>query len=51
MPTQSPEIAAHLEFRYSTIEDFMEAVTWLQLGYHKKPVGILNVNGPHAAAS
>jgi predicted Rossmann-fold nucleotide-binding protein len=23
----------------------MEAMTWLQLGYHAKPVGMLNVDG------
>lgn len=28
-----------------TLEELMEALTWLQLGYHAKPVGILNVNG------
>jgi uncharacterized protein (TIGR00730 family) len=28
-----------------TFEEFFEAYTWLQLGYHRKPVGLLNVNG------
>jgi len=28
-----------------TIEELAEAFTWQQLGYHSKPVGILNVNG------
>lgn len=28
-----------------TFEEFFEAFTWLQLGYHNKPVGLLNVNG------
>jgi len=28
-----------------TIEELAEAFTWLQLGYHSKPIGILNVNG------
>jgi uncharacterized protein (TIGR00730 family) len=28
-----------------TLEEVMEALTWLQLGYHDKPVGLLNVNG------
>ena len=44
----SPSPPAHLNTfacRYDVIEEFMEAVTWLQLGYHVKPVGILNVNG------
>lgn len=28
-----------------TIEELFEALTWQQLGYHQKPVGLLNVNG------
>lgn len=28
-----------------TFEEFFEVYTWLQLGYHEKPVGLLNVNG------
>lgn len=28
-----------------TLEEFFEAWTWRQLGYHDKPVGLLNVNG------
>jgi uncharacterized protein (TIGR00730 family) len=28
-----------------TMEEFFEMYTWLQLGYHKKPVAILNING------
>ncbi len=28
-----------------TMEEFFEVLTWLQLGLHSKPVGILNVNG------
>ena len=27
-----------------TLEEVMEALTWLQLGYHDKPVGLLDVN-------
>ncbi|MBI3818075.1 MAG: TIGR00730 family Rossman fold protein [Planctomycetes bacterium] len=43
-----------------TLDELFETLTWLQLGYHKKPVGILNINdfyGPllamldHAAAA
>ena len=30
---------------FGTIEEFMEAVTWRQLGIHGKPSGILNVDG------
>ncbi|MDP2742504.1 MAG: LOG family protein, partial [Hydrogenophaga sp.] len=26
-------------------EEFFEAWTWRQLGYHDKPVGLLNTNG------
>jgi uncharacterized protein (TIGR00730 family) len=28
-----------------TLEELFEAWTWLQLGYHGKPVGVLNVGG------
>lgn len=28
-----------------TLEELFESFTWLQLGYHRKPVGVLNVNG------
>jgi len=28
-----------------TMEEFFEVLTWLQLGLHNKPVGVLNTNG------
>jgi uncharacterized protein (TIGR00730 family) len=28
-----------------TMDEFFEVITWLQMGLHKHPVGILNVNG------
>jgi uncharacterized protein (TIGR00730 family) len=28
-----------------TLEELFEALTWSQLGFHDKPVGLLNVNG------
>lgn len=30
---------------WGTLEEVFEAVTWTQLGYHNKPVGLLNVGG------
>lgn len=30
---------------YGTFEEFLEIVTWLQLGIHAKPCGLLNVRG------
>ncbi len=30
---------------YGTLEEFFEMLTWAQLGLHKKPVAILNING------
>lgn len=30
---------------YGTLEEVFEAVTWTQLSYHTKPVGLLNVDG------
>ncbi|MBM3364087.1 MAG: TIGR00730 family Rossman fold protein [Betaproteobacteria bacterium] len=28
-----------------TLEELFEVITWLQLGYHRKPVGLLNTQG------
>lgn len=30
---------------YGTLEELFEILTWAQLGLHKKPIGILNING------
>ena len=30
---------------YGTLEELFEMLTWAQLGLHKKPIAILNVNG------
>ena len=30
---------------FGTLEEFFEVLTWLQLGLHSKPIGILNING------
>jgi uncharacterized protein (TIGR00730 family) len=30
---------------FGTLEEFFEVLTWLQLGLHKKPIGVLNVDG------
>lgn len=30
---------------FGTLEEMFEIITWLQLGLHSKPVGLLNVNG------
>lgn len=30
---------------FGTLEEFFEVLTWLQLGLHQKPTGVLNVNG------
>jgi uncharacterized protein (TIGR00730 family) len=30
---------------YGTLEELFEALAWLQLGYHRKPVGLINVAG------
>jgi uncharacterized protein (TIGR00730 family) len=30
---------------YGTLEEFCEIITWTQLGLHKKPCGLLNVEG------
>jgi predicted Rossmann-fold nucleotide-binding protein len=31
--------------RFGTMEELMEVVTWQQLGFHDKPVGVLNIDG------
>lgn len=31
-----------------TLEELFEIITWLQLGLHQKPIGLLNVNGFYA---
>lgn len=30
---------------FGTLEEFFEMLTWAQLGLHRKPVAVLNVNG------
>jgi uncharacterized protein (TIGR00730 family) len=30
---------------FGTLEELFEILTWSQLGLHKKPIGLLNVNG------
>ena len=30
---------------YGTLDELFESLTWLQLGYHGKPIGLLNVDG------
>ncbi|GIL53386.1 hypothetical protein Vafri_9002 [Volvox africanus] len=30
---------------FGTLEEFMEVMTWQQLGFHTKPVALFNVNG------
>ncbi|GHC54636.1 LOG family protein [Ulvibacter litoralis] len=30
---------------FGTLEELFEIITWLQLGLHQKPIGLLNVNG------
>jgi len=30
---------------FGTLDELFETLTWLQLGFHAKPVGLLNVNG------
>ncbi len=34
---------------YGTLEELFEAMAWLQLGYHQKPVALLNVDGYYDA--
>lgn len=34
---------------FGTIEELFEVVTWMQLGFHDKPIGILNVENYYGA--
>ncbi|CAD6203615.1 unnamed protein product [Miscanthus lutarioriparius] len=34
---------------YGTLEELLEMITWAQLGIHRKPVGLLNVDGYYAS--
>jgi uncharacterized protein (TIGR00730 family) len=34
---------------FGTLEEVFEAITWTQLSYHEKPVGLLNVDGYYDA--
>ncbi|MNT73828.1 LOG family protein YvdD [compost metagenome] len=34
---------------YGTFEELFEVITWAQLGIHRKPVGLLNVEGYYDA--
>lgn len=51
MHTRKAEMAAEadafvcLPGGYGTLEEMLEMVTWLQLGFHEKPVALLNING------
>ncbi|KOM42150.1 hypothetical protein LR48_Vigan04g234800 [Vigna angularis] len=38
-------IVSDMHERYGTMEELLEMITWAQLGIHKKPVGLLNVDG------
>ncbi len=30
---------------FGTLEELLEVITWQQLGFHAKPVGLLNIGG------
>jgi uncharacterized protein (TIGR00730 family) len=30
---------------YGTLDEFFEIVTWAQIGIHRKPIGLLNLDG------
>ena len=34
---------------FGTMEELFEVITWAQLGLHKKPIGLLNINGYYDA--
>lgn len=30
---------------FGTLEELLEVITWQQLGFHRKPIGLLNIGG------
>ncbi|GAB4837076.1 Cytokinin riboside 5'-monophosphate phosphoribohydrolase log8 [Ancistrocladus abbreviatus] len=42
---QEAEAFIALPGGYGTMEELLEMITWSQLGIHRKPVGVLNVDG------
>jgi len=34
---------------FGTLEELTEVLTWAQLGFHQKPIGLLNINGYYDA--
>jgi len=45
MMIERSEIIIALPGAYGTMDELFEALTWLQLGLHSKPIGLLNTNG------
>jgi len=45
MMIERSEIIIALPGAYGTMDERFEALTWLQLGLHSKPIGLLNTNG------
>lgn len=39
------EAAIALPGGFGTMEELFEMITWAQLGLHRKPIGLLNING------
>lgn len=45
MMAQRADVFLTLPGGIGTFEEFFEVWTWRQLGYHNKPIGLLNLNG------
>ena len=43
--SQHTRICFDITGGYGTLEEVLEMITWQQLGYHTKPVGVLNCCG------
>ena len=45
MPLARPALGEQATLRFAVADELFEAITWAQLGIHRKPIGLLDVEG------